>query len=336
MNTETGTCAGGSRCEYLHAGVRRESEGAMDVQKDIALEKKLMLIVNPVAGRKQSLRLIPEIVRVFMDAGYFVTLMVTGAARDATRFAERYGAGFDAIVCAGGDGTLSETIAGTVRCGADVPLGYIPAGSTNVFAMSHGLSGDILTAAKNIAAEPVKRIDTGLFGDRCFAFIAAFGAFSWTSYTTPQSLKNVLGAPAYVLDGVISLPKIKPIHMKVTTADGVHEGDYLFGAVCNLFSFPGLMKMPAGKVHTDDGMFEVLLIREPGSLLDWQAAINSVTSGKYDSDVIEFFQADELTIQSPDSVAWALDGEHEGRGSCETIRVVNNPRSIGLLAGKKG
>lgn len=307
----------------------------MDAEKEFNPDKKMLLIVNPVAGRKQSLRLIPEIVRIFMDAGYLVTLTVTGARRDAARFAERFGADFDAIACAGGDGTLSETIAGTLRCGADVPLGYIPAGSTNVFATSHGLSGDILAAAKNIVAEPVKRIDTGLFGERCFAFIAAFGAFSWTSYTTPQNLKNVLGTPAYLLDGVISLPKIKPIHMKVSAGDAVHEGDYLFGAVCNLFSFPGLMKMPAGKVHTDDGVFEVLLIREPGSLLDWQTAINSVTSGKYDSDVIEFFQASELTIQSPDPVAWALDGEYEGRGSGETIRVVNRRRSVGLLAGKR-
>jgi YegS/Rv2252/BmrU family lipid kinase len=308
----------------------------MSLERQNTFEKKLMLIVNPVAGRKQSLRLITEIVRVFMDVGYLVSVLVTGAPRDAARFAERYGAGFDAIVCVGGDGTLSETVAGTVRCGADVPLGYIPAGSTNVFATSHGLSGDILTATKNIAAGRIKRIDVGWFGARCFAFIAAFGAFSWASYTTSQNLKNLFGAPAYLLDGVMGLPKIKPIHMKVTAGGDVHEGDYLFGAVCNIFSFPGLMRMPVDKVHMDDGVFEVLLIREPGSLFDWQAAINSIMSGKYDSDVIEFFQTGELTIQSPDSVAWSLDGEYEGGGSGEVIRVTNQPRAVGLLAGKRG
>ena len=302
--------------------------------KDV-LTKRLMLIVNPVAGRKQSLRLVSEIVRTFMDAGYLVTVTVTKGPRDATALAEQFGAQFDAVVCIGGDGTLSETIAGVARCGADVPLGYIPAGSTNVFAMAHGLSNDIRTAAKNIVSEPVKRIDTGLFNARSFAFIAAFGAFTWTSYATPQNLKNMFGTPAYFFDGVMSLPKIKPIHMKVSAGSEVHEGDYLFGAVCNLFAFPGLLKLPAGKVHTDDGIFEVLLIKEPGSLVEWQAAINSILSGKYEAECIEFFQAGDMLVESVEPVDWALDGEHEC-GSGGVIEVKNLPRQIGLMAGKRG
>lgn len=307
----------------------------METSIENSLNKRLMLIINPVAGRKQSLRLVPEIVRIFMDAGYMVTVFVTKGPRDATAFAERYGAQFDAVVCAGGDGTLSETVAGVTRCGADVPLGYIPAGSTNVFATAHGLSNDIRTAARNIVREPVKRIDTGTFHGRSFAFIAAFGAFTWTSYATPQNLKNMFGTPAYFFDGVMSLPKIKPLHMKVTADDRVHEGDYLFGAVCNLFAFPGLLKLPAGKVHTDDGIFEVLLIKEPASLVEWQLAINSVLSGKYEAECIEFFQASELTIEPGDKVDWALDGEHEC-GTDGVIEVKNLPCKIGLMAGKRG
>jgi YegS/Rv2252/BmrU family lipid kinase len=301
----------------------------------IGTNRKLLLIVNPVAGRKQALRLLADIVRIFMDAGYIVTVMVTRAAMEATALVAEYGAGYDAVVCVGGDGTLSETIAGALRCGADVPLGYIPAGSTNVFATTHGLSGDILTAAKNIAQGGVKRVDAGWFNARSFAFIAAFGAFSWSSYTTPQSLKNMLGSPAYILDGMMSLPKIKSIHIRVSAEETVHEGKYLFGAVCNLFTFPGLLKLPEGKVHTDDGLFEVILIKEPSSLLEWQSTINSVMSGKFESRAIEFFQAAELTIQSDEAIAWALDGEYEGSGSGETIYVRNQNSAFGLLAGKR-
>ncbi|NLI54508.1 MAG: YegS/Rv2252/BmrU family lipid kinase [Clostridiales bacterium] len=300
------------------------------------LNRTLLLIVNPVAGRKQALRLLADIVRVFMDAGYAVTVMTTGAPRDATALVRQYGADYDAVVCIGGDGTLSETVAGVLQSGAETPLGYIPAGSTNVFATSHGLSCDILAAARNIAAGGVKRIDAGWFNQRSFSFIAAFGAFSWSSYTTPQNLKNMLGSPAYILDGMMNLPKIKPIHIRIDAGKETHEGEYLFGAVCNLFSFPGLLKLPEGKVRTDDGLFEVILIREPGSLLEWQAAINSVLSGKFDSGVIEFFQAGEMTIRSNETVAWALDGEYEGSGSGETIHVRNQNRAIRLLAGKGG
>ncbi len=301
-----------------------------------AMERKLLLIVNPVAGRKQALRLLADIVRIFMDAGCVVTIMVTGASFDAADYAERYGAGYDLIVCVGGDGTLSETVAGALRCGANVPLGYIPAGSTNVFATSHGLSGDILKAAKNIASGDMKTIDAGWFNTRSFAFIAAFGAFSWSSYSTPQSMKNMLGSPAYILDGMMSLPKIRPIHIRICAGQDVHEGKYLFGAVCNLFSFPGLLKLPEDKVQTNDGRFEVILIKEPGSLLEWQSTINSIMSGKFESHAIEFFQAGELTIQSDEAIAWALDGEYEGSASGETIHVSNQPGAIRLLAGKRG
>ena len=83
----------------------------MNALAESNFDQKLMLIVNPVAGRKQSLRLVPEIVRIFMDAGYLVTVMVTKAQGDATAFAEHFGKEYDAVVCVGGDGTLSETAA---------------------------------------------------------------------------------------------------------------------------------------------------------------------------------------------------------------------------------
>ncbi len=298
------------------------------------MDRKLMLLVNPVAGRKQSLRLLATIVRIFMDAGYVVTVMVSASPRDTTALASQYGNGYDAIVCVGGDGTLSETLAGVLDCGANIPVGYIPAGSTNIFALNHGLSCDILTAARNIAKGDVRRFDVGSFNKRSFAFIAAFGAFSWSSYTTPQSLKNMLGSPAYILDGMMSLPKIKPIHIRIVSGETVHEGDYLFGAVCNLFTFPGLFKLPEGKVHTDDGLFEVILIREPSTLLEWQATIISLLNGKLESNSIEFFQTKELSIQSNEAIAWALDGEYEGSASGETIEVKIQHQAIGLLAGK--
>ncbi len=307
----------------------------MEALTDTILHRRMMLIVNPVAGRRQALRYIPEITRVFMNNGYFVTLMVTNAQRDATWLAERYAADFDAVVCVGGDGTLSETVAGIARCGAPVPLGYIPAGSTNVFSSCHGISTDIMTAANDIATGRIKQIDLGWFNARSFAFIAAFGAFSWTSYTTPQNLKNVFGPSAYFFDGVMSLPKIKPIHMKITSGNAVYEGAYLFGAVSNIFGFPGLLKFPAGAVKTDDGAFEVILIREPSTLIQWQAAISAVMTGNFEADVIDFFQSGELTIEADETVAWALDGEYEGGGSGETIEVKNQKRTINLIVKKE-
>ncbi len=92
--------------------------------------KTLIFIVNPVAGRKTIQKAIPASVRIFMDAGYLVTTMVTSQKGEAAAFAHRYGADHDLVVAAGGDGTLNEVTSGMLRGNLRIPLGYIPCGST--------------------------------------------------------------------------------------------------------------------------------------------------------------------------------------------------------------
>lgn len=94
--------------------------------------KKLLLIINPVSGRRTSLRFLPDIIRIFSEGDYAVTVFPTGKSGDATQFAQLYGSEFDLIVCIGGDGTLNEVITGIIRGECSTPLGYIPAGSTMI------------------------------------------------------------------------------------------------------------------------------------------------------------------------------------------------------------
>lgn len=275
--------------------------------------KRLLLIINPVSGKKMILKYIPQVIRIFMEAGYLVTTMVTGAHGEATDFAERYAADYDLVVCTGGDGTLNEVLSGLAKKGVRVPLGYIPCGSTNDFAVSRGLSPEILTAARAIAAGSATSYDVGHFGEHYFSYVAAFGAFSWLSYTTDQNLKNVLGHTAYILDGIKDLPKVKPYHVRLTADGIVHEGDYLFGAVCNTTSIAGTLELPSGLVDTCDGLFEVLLIQEPKTLLDFQSILLAVAVNKdYKSPFVELFRASRIEIENPPTLDWTVDGEFPG------------------------
>ena len=173
--------------------------------------KPALLIINPVSGKRMVLRNVAQIIRVLMDAGYKVTTMITGKKGDGTAFAASFGRDYQLVCCTGGDGTLNEVIHGLATANIDVPLGYIPCGSTNDFAASHGLSTDIIEAAEHIASGYSTRYDIGCFGGRHFTYVAAFGAFSWLSYTTDQNMKNVLGHTAYILDAIKDLYKIKPL-----------------------------------------------------------------------------------------------------------------------------
>ncbi|MBQ9248895.1 MAG: YegS/Rv2252/BmrU family lipid kinase [Oscillospiraceae bacterium] len=292
------------------------------------LSRRALLIINPVSGKRIVLRYIPQIIRIFMNAGYLVTTVVTSRRGEAVDYARDLGGGFDLICCTGGDGTLNETITGLAQGQVRVPIGYIPCGSTNDFAVSRALSTDILTAARQAASGEQKRYDIGLFGDQYFSYVAAFGAFSWLSYTTDQNLKNVLGHTAYILDGIKDLSKIKPLHVKMTVDGTVYEDDYLFGAVCNSTSIAGTLELPATLVDTCDGIFEVLLIKVPKTLLDLDLIVRGLLTQDYSSPFIVLTQGREILAENPPDLVWALDGESSI--PCEKVRITPVPSFLTL------
>lgn len=271
-----------------------------------------LLIVNPVSGKKAIYKCLPELIRKFMDGGYRVTVMVTGGHGDAESFVMNCGREYELICCTGGDGTLNQTLSGMVKAGLHIPLGYMPCGSTNDFALSRGISSDILTAADSILSGSCKSYDVGRFGDRYFSYVAAFGAFSWLSYTTDQHMKNLLGHTAYILDGIKDLPKIKPHHVKLTADGQLHEGDYIFGAVCNSTSIAGTIELPADRVDMCDGMLELLLIKAPKTIVELEAIIRALYTQEYNCPNIEFFRASDIYIENAPGLQWALDGEDSG------------------------
>ena len=291
--------------------------------------KKMLLIINPVSGRKTAARHIAEIVSIFNEAGWAVTLFITKSCGDAEKYTYLHADKFNAVVCIGGDGTLNEVVCGLISNSADIPLGYIPAGSTNVFAECHNISSDIPTAAKSIVSGHIKEIDIGALGEKYFSFIASFGLFSRLSYTTPQSMKNILGHSAYLLDAVKDLPKLKSERIKFIADDCTHEGSYIFGAICNTNTVAGTFTFPTELVDTGDGKFEVLLVHKPHNFLDFQAQVNGVFTHDYSSPYIDFFQTDSLIIDAPDSLEWAIDGERYIGNS--PIRVTNMKRKLKLL-----
>ena len=171
--------------------------------------KKVLFVMNPFSGQKRANRYLPEIIQMFNQAGYEVTVHITSGHGDATIAVERMAEGKDLVVCCGGDGTLNETITGILNLGVDVPIGYIPAGTTNDFASSLKLSTNILQATQDILlGEPVA-YDVGRFNERYFSYVASFGAFTKSSYIVPQNIKNLLGHAAYVLGGISELSQLR-------------------------------------------------------------------------------------------------------------------------------
>ena len=273
--------------------------------------KKMLFVMNPYSGMRRAVRYLADVIAMFNRAGYEVITHMTSGQGDAEQIVQQIAPRVDVVVCCGGDGTFNETVSGILKCGADVPVGYIPAGSTNDFASSMQLSTNILQAAKDIVEGTPVRYDVGKFGDRYFSYVASFGAFTKASYTTPQSIKNALGHTAYVLEGINELSQLRKEHVRFEIDGQVVEDDFLFGAISNSTSVGGILTLDPKQVDMADGKLEILLVRAPTNLLEISECIMAVQTQKYNCAMITFRSAEKIKVYADPLMPWTLDGERE-------------------------
>jgi len=294
----------------------------------------LLFIYNPTSGTGRIKNTLSVIVDTFTKAGWLTTVYPTQEKGDATRIARELGGQFDRVVCAGGDGTLSEVSTGLMGLDAPPPLGYIPLGSTNdcaaTFRLPKGTKRAALVAAG--AGAPIP-IDIGLLNDRPFVYVAAFGAFTKVAYDTPQDMKNAFGHLAYIFEGIASLPTIAPYHLRVDYDGQVIEDNFYFGMVTNAMSVSGIKMPQSEQVVLDDGLFEVVLVKKPLSLADLANALQALINltSTEDSGSLVRFQASRLTFTCDQPISWTVDGEFGGSQSVS--QVINRQRALKIIQG---
>ena len=285
---------------------------------------KTVLLVNVHAGRQTILKNLEQIKEVFAAGGGEVQVVETQSkehgAQAALEAAEKHP---DRLVVCGGDGTLSDTVDLLTARGYTGALGYIPAGTTNDFASFLGLPRDPVQAAARIAMGEVKAFDMGRLGSRSFIYVASFGAFTQSSYTTTQSLKNSLGHLAYVIEGIKELPTLQSYQARVETQEGeVFEGEYLFGSMSSTTSLGGIIKLDPGKVDSQDGLFELSLVKRPQNLHELNRILLALMSGRPDEELIIFTHTKGAAFTCPSPMPWSVDGEYCAGGQHVTTQVL--------------
>lgn len=291
--------------------------------------KQLLLIVNPVAGMKIGIKILPDIISLFNQAEYDVHVYVTTKSNDAVNAVKKLCDGVSLIVCSGGDGTLNETINGLIQSNSDIPIGYIPAGSTNDYANAIGISKEPLVAAKQIINGIKRPYDIGKFGDQYFTYVASFGVFTKTSYNTPQYIKNSFGHLAYIMEGIQELSNLKRYHLSIQTDNDYFEGDYVFGAICNSTSIGGILALNPSVVDLSDGKFELFLVKMPRNIQELNECIKAIKTKEYDCEMLRFCSTTKLYIKSDAEMSWTLDGElAAGIGDVE---IVNLKHQISII-----
>ena len=293
-------------------------------------KKRMLFIYNPRAGKEKIRSNLLDIIDIFTKAGYEVTAYPTQAKGDGIlAVKERCREGFDLIICCGGDGTLDEVVTGMVQCDHRIPIGYVPAGSTNDFANSLKIPRNMIKAAKSIVDGRIFQCDVGAFNDDVFVYIAAFGIFTDVSYETRQDMKNVLGHMAYILEGMRRLSAIKAYRMKVEGDGILVEGEFLFGMITNSTSVGGFKRITGKYVELDDGVFEVTLIRKPMNALELNQIMAALVSGNINTESMYCVKTSFLRIESEDTVAWTLDGEFGGKH--KEVEIVDRKQALEIL-----
>ncbi len=300
------------------------------------MDKSMLFLVNPKAGHADLKAKLMDIVDLFTAGGYAVTVHPTQGVGDLTKQILDRGEDYDLVVCSGGDGTLNEAASALIQLEHPPALGYIPGGTVNDMAHSLGLSQEPLQAARDILEGTVRAVDVGRFGEnRWFTYVAGFGAFTDVSYETPQEDKRLLGRLAYLLKGAQTLGGIKPIPVKMEADGQIIEDDVLLGLVLSTTHVGGF-KPKASLWNTaslDDGLWEVVLVRNIKSLTDLNGIGTLLMTGELDPRFFYTLQAKTVTFTFHQEVKWTLDGEFGG--AVEQVNLQNCRQALKIMVPEK-
>ncbi|SHN50308.1 lipid kinase, YegS/Rv2252/BmrU family [Butyrivibrio hungatei DSM 14810] len=295
-------------------------------------KKKALVLINKTSGTGKAGNDTLEIVTKLAERGYepVVYPILPGSGLTSETIIPEYEGQLDMILCSGGDGTLNHVMNQIMLLKEKPILAYIPSGSTNDFAKGLGIPS-VRSKAIDIAVNGRPyTYDVGKMNDHYFNYVAAFGAFSKVSYATDQELKNVLGYAAYVLSAMAEIPQSLgySCHMKIEADGLMEEGDYIFGAVSNSASVAGMTLFADTDIKQDDGQMELLLIRAPKNLAEFNAIIAALATKEPDNPYLTYKQVKNVKLVSDEKIEWTLDGEFGGAFKKTTIEVVNKAVSI--------
>ena len=296
--------------------------------------KKMLFIYNPNSGQGLLKPKLSDVLDIFVKGGYDVTAYPTQKYHDAVAKMRSCDDHYDLVVCSGGDGTLDEVVTGMMEYREEkVPIGYIPAGTTNDFARSLHISRDILEAADTAVNGVVFPCDVGRFNKDYFVYIAAFGLFTDVSYETKQSMKNILGHLAYVLEGTKRIFNIPSYKIKVTHDGEEIEDEFIFGMVTNSKSVGGFQGIIGKDVVFDDGEFEVTLIKTPKNAIELSELLGALGLRQINEERMYSFRSGSIRFESLDEIPWTLDGEFGGVH--DEVTITNAKQALQIMVKKE-
>lgn len=292
--------------------------------------KKVLVLINPNSGKKNSKESVLDALNVFSANNYQMEIYLSQKPMDVTRYIEENGERFDVVAVFGGDGTLNEATNGLMKLKHKPVISYFPTGTMNDFGTNFGLTNDMKQCANIACAGHIESFDVGKMNSRYFNYVAGFGAFCNVSYETKQDLKKQIGNLAYIIKALHEIPNLHPYHVKMNLDGKVFEKDLMFGLIINGNRVAGFEMVEQADNTFKDGLFDIILVEHTPNPLELYNYPLGVLHPELNMKYVERYQAKSIIIESQEKLAWTLDGE-EGE---ETLvaRVENISQALQIYA----
>lgn len=292
--------------------------------------KKVLVLINPNSGKKNSKESVLDALNVFSANNYQMEIYLSQKPMDVTHYIKENGKRFDVVAVFGGDGTLNEATNGLMKLKHKPVISYFPTGTMNDFGTNFGLTNDMKQCANIACVGHIESFDVGKINSRYFNYVAGFGAFCNVSYETKQELKKQIGNMAYIIKALHEIPNLHPYHVKMNLDGKVFEKDLMFGLIINGNRVAGFEMVEQADNTFKDGLFDIILVEHTPNLLELYNYPLGVLHPELNMKYVERYQVKSIIIESQEKLAWTLDGE-EGE---ETLvaRVENISQALQIYA----
>lgn len=287
--------------------------------------RRVLVVFNPTAGWRRHRRL-RRVLDALAERGCEITLKQTEGRGDAELFAREavQGGAHDVIVAAGGDGTINEVANGIE--GSDLPLGVIPLGTANVFAIEIGLRQQVAAIADIIAFGKPHPIYMGRTDGRAFVMMLGVGFDSRAVAGIDLDVKRRFGKLAYVISGLRELIRGDGAGLRVVADGRSYEGAWV--VVSKGAHYGGDFVLARG-ASLEEAAFR-LCIFPKARRIDLVGYLIALGLGRmHRLKTVQFVRATSVVIEGPNSEPIQADGDVIGR---LPIRVQVARKPINLLA----
>ncbi|MFD9003053.1 diacylglycerol/lipid kinase family protein [Streptomyces sp. NPDC059582] len=272
--------------------------------------RQFTAVVNPTAGDSAGAAALLQVARLLREAGAGLDTEYSRSLVHAQELARRAGEQGRVVLAVGGDG-MAGSIGGALS-GTDAVVGLVPAGRGNDFARALGLPTDAADLARVLLDSEPRRVDTieveSAVHPRTVVLGSVYAGVDALANRHANQSRLLRGAASYYAGGLRAVAGWRPASYRVTV-DGEEHPHRGYTVVAANSAYYGSGRIVAPSARVDDGMLDVVMIREAPRRLFFTLMNELKTGTHVERPEVVVLRGREIHIEADRPVPYGADGE---------------------------